>query len=62
MCIFEAFGLGRDSSGDIIPLSLPSMLFFAVTENEPICLTLFLCETDTRLVFMLEFSGKESVK
>jgi hypothetical protein len=38
MCIFEAFGLGRDGSGDIIPLLLPSMLFFAVTEYEPICL------------------------
>jgi hypothetical protein len=38
MCILEAFGLGRDGSGDIIPLLLPSMLFFAVTEYEPICL------------------------
>jgi hypothetical protein len=43
VCMFEAFGLGaviwgRDGSGVIIPLSLPSLLFFALTEYEHIFL------------------------
>jgi hypothetical protein len=38
MCIFEAWAWAETAEGGIIPLPLPSMLFFAVTEYEPICL------------------------
>jgi hypothetical protein len=33
--------------------------FFSMTESGPICLTLFLCETDTHLDFMLEYADQE---
>ena len=56
MCIFKAIGLGR-----IIPLSLQAWFIFAMIEYEANSLTIFLRETDTRLVFMLKCAGQESM-
>ena len=54
------FGLGRDGSMDIIPLSLPSMPFFCYDRIWAYLFTLFLCEkNDMRPDFMLECAGQE---
>ena len=55
ICIFEAFGLGRDGFRDMILLSC----FFCCDQICTYLYTLFLCETDMRLDFMLECADQE---
>ena len=62
ICTVEAFfGLGRDGSRDIIPLSLPSMPFSLCPNISLPVYTFSVRKTDMSLVFMLECAGQERV-